>query len=83
MFSSKRSRVIAAGIAAVVIAGGSYGIVDATSSSATTTASRQYHQQPASRRFHGGLPAVPEPEEAGPTPGPGRPRAARSAQPAA
>jgi membrane-bound inhibitor of C-type lysozyme len=39
MFSSKRSRVIAAGIAAVVIAGGSYGIVDATSSSATTTAS--------------------------------------------
>jgi hypothetical protein len=39
MFSSKRSRVIAAGIAAVVIAGGSYGIVDATASSATTTAS--------------------------------------------
>jgi membrane-bound inhibitor of C-type lysozyme len=39
MFSSKRSRVIAAGIAAVVIAGGSYGIVDATSSGATTTAS--------------------------------------------
>jgi hypothetical protein len=39
MFSSTRSRVVAAGIAAVVIAGGSYGIVDATSSSATTTAS--------------------------------------------
>ena len=39
MFSSKRSRVIAAGIAAVVIAGGSYGIVDASSSSATTAAS--------------------------------------------
>lgn len=39
MFSSKRSKVVAAGIAAVVIAGGSYGIVDATSSSATTTAS--------------------------------------------
>jgi hypothetical protein len=39
MFSSKRSRVIAAGIAAVVIAGGSYGIVDATSNSATTAAS--------------------------------------------
>jgi hypothetical protein len=39
MFSSKRSRVIAAGIAAVVIAGGSYGIVDATSSSATSAAS--------------------------------------------
>ena len=39
MFSSKRSRVIAAGIAAIVIGGGSYGIVAATSSSATTTAS--------------------------------------------
>jgi len=39
MFSSKRSRVIATGIAAVVIAGGSYGIVDASSSSATTAAS--------------------------------------------
>ena len=39
MLSSKGSRVIAAGIAAVVIAGGSYGIVTATSSSATTTAS--------------------------------------------
>src|ERR1700733_3538930 len=39
MLSSKRSRVIAAGIAAVVIGGGSYGIVDATSGSATTAAS--------------------------------------------
>jgi membrane-bound inhibitor of C-type lysozyme len=39
MFSSKRSRVAAAGIAAVVIAAGSYGIVDATSSGAATTAS--------------------------------------------
>src|ERR1700722_18877462 len=39
MFSSKRSRVIAAGIAAVVIGGGSYGIVDATSGSGATTAS--------------------------------------------
>jgi membrane-bound inhibitor of C-type lysozyme len=39
MFSSMRSKVIGAGIAAVVIAGGSYGIVTATSSSATTTAS--------------------------------------------
>ena len=36
MFSSKRSRFVAAGIAAVVIAGGSYGIVDATSSTATS-----------------------------------------------
>jgi hypothetical protein len=39
MFSSMRSKVIGAGIAAVVIAGGSYGIVTATSSSATTAAS--------------------------------------------
>ncbi len=39
MFSSIRARVMAAGIAAIVIGGGSYGIVTATSSSATTTAS--------------------------------------------
>jgi membrane-bound inhibitor of C-type lysozyme len=39
MFSSNRARIAAAGIAAIVIAGGSYGIVTATSSSATTTAS--------------------------------------------
>jgi hypothetical protein len=32
-----RAKIIAAGVAAVVIGGGSYGIVDATSSSATTT----------------------------------------------
>jgi membrane-bound inhibitor of C-type lysozyme len=37
MFSSKKSKVIAAGIAAIVIAGGSYGIVSATSGSTTTT----------------------------------------------
>jgi len=37
MFSSKRAKVITAGIAAVAIAGGSYGIVSATSGSATTT----------------------------------------------
>jgi hypothetical protein len=45
MFSSSRSKVIAAGIAAVVIGGGSYGIVAATSSSAatTTTASSSGH----------------------------------------
>ena len=35
MFSSKRSKVIATGIAAIVIAGGSYGIVTATSGSAS------------------------------------------------
>jgi membrane-bound inhibitor of C-type lysozyme len=40
MLSSMRAKVIAAGVAAVVIGGGSYGIVDATSSSpATATAS--------------------------------------------
>jgi membrane-bound inhibitor of C-type lysozyme len=39
MFSSKRSKVIAAGMAAVVIGGGSFGIVTATSSNATATAS--------------------------------------------
>jgi hypothetical protein len=38
MFSSMRSKVMATGIAAAVIAGGSYGIVDATASSAATTA---------------------------------------------
>ncbi len=36
MFSSKRARVIAAGITAIVIGAGSYGIVAAASSSATT-----------------------------------------------
>jgi membrane-bound inhibitor of C-type lysozyme len=39
MFSSKRSRVIAAGIATIAIAGGSYGVITATSGSAATTAS--------------------------------------------
>jgi hypothetical protein len=37
MFSSKRSKVITSGIAAVVIAGGAYGIVAGTSGSSTTT----------------------------------------------
>ena len=54
MFSSKRSRVIAAGIAAVVIAGGSYGIVDATSSSATTTASSSSAAGSGGQGFAGG-----------------------------
>ena len=39
MFSSIRARVMTAGIAAIVIGGGSYGIVTATSGSATTTSS--------------------------------------------
>ena len=37
MFSSKRSRVIAAGVAAIALAGGSYGIVTATSGPASAT----------------------------------------------
>jgi membrane-bound inhibitor of C-type lysozyme len=37
MFSSARSKVIAAGVAAIVIGSGSYGIVAATSSGAATT----------------------------------------------
>jgi membrane-bound inhibitor of C-type lysozyme len=37
MFSTKRSRIIAAGVAAIAIGGGSYGIVTATSSSALAT----------------------------------------------
>ena len=54
MFSSKRSRVIAAGIAAVVIAGGSYGIVDATSSSATTASSTSTTSHGSAGGFGGG-----------------------------
>jgi hypothetical protein len=54
MFSSKRSRVIATGIAAVVIAGGSYGIVDATSSGATTTASSSSTTSSGGHGFAGG-----------------------------
>jgi hypothetical protein len=37
MFSSKRAKLIAAGIAVIAIGGGSYGAIAATSSSATTT----------------------------------------------
>src|SRR3984957_7776861 len=54
MFSSKRSRVIAAGVAAVVIAGGSYGIVDATSSSATTASSTSTTSHGSAGGFGGG-----------------------------
>ena len=54
MFSSKRSRVIAAGIAAVVIAGGSYGIVDAPSSSATTASSTSTTSHGSAGGFGGG-----------------------------
>ncbi len=50
MFSSNRSKVIAGGIAAIVIAGGSYGIVTATSGStatASTSSSSSGHAFPA------------------------------------
>jgi hypothetical protein len=50
MFSSNRSKVIAGGIAAIMIAGGSYGIVTATSGStatASTSSSSSGHAFPA------------------------------------
>jgi hypothetical protein len=52
MFSSKRSRVIAATAAAVAIAGGSYGIVTATSSGASATPAAS--SSPAARSGFGG-----------------------------
>jgi membrane-bound inhibitor of C-type lysozyme len=54
MFSSKRSKAIAAGIAAIAIAGGSYGIVTATSSSTTTTASSSTSTSTSGHGFAGG-----------------------------
>jgi membrane-bound inhibitor of C-type lysozyme len=54
MFSSKRSKVIATGITAIVIAGGSYGIVAATSSSTTTTASSSTSSSSSGHAFPGG-----------------------------
>jgi hypothetical protein len=54
MFSSKRSKVITSGVAAVVIAGGAYGIVAGTSSSAsTTTASSSGSTSSSSGSGHG------------------------------
>jgi hypothetical protein len=47
MFSSIRSKVIAAGAAAVVIAGGSYGIVTATSGSASAAPAAASSSSPA------------------------------------
>jgi hypothetical protein len=52
MFSSKRSRVIAATAAAIAIAGGSYGIVTATSSGASATPAAS--SRPAGRSGFGG-----------------------------
>ena len=46
MFSSNRARVMAAGIAALVIGGGSNGIVTAASSSATTTTAASSNGHP-------------------------------------
>ena len=54
MFSSKRSKVITSGIAAVVIAGGAYGIVAGTSSSATTTAGTSSSSSGSGHGFAGG-----------------------------
>ena len=54
MFSSKRSRVIAATAAAVAIAGGSYGIVTATSSSASATPAPAASSSPAGGFGSGG-----------------------------
>ncbi len=53
MFSSKRSKVITSGIAAVVIAGGAYGIVAATSSSSTTTTASSSGSTSSSHGFAG------------------------------
>jgi len=54
LFSSKRSKVITSGIAAVVIAGGAYGIVAGTSSSATTTAGTSSSSSGSGHGFAGG-----------------------------
>src|SRR5487761_1300795 len=43
MFSSNRAKITAAGIAAIMIGGGSYGIVAATSGSSTTTTTATSH----------------------------------------
>ena len=54
MFSSKRSKVVTSGIAAVVIAGGAYGIVAGTSSNgAATTASSSGSSSSSSGSSHG------------------------------
>ena len=54
MFSSMRSRVIAAAVAAIAIAGGSYGIVAATSSSASVTPAAASSSSPAGGFGSGG-----------------------------
>jgi membrane-bound inhibitor of C-type lysozyme len=55
MFSSKRSMVIAATVAAIAIGGGSYGIVAATSSSASAATSSSASAAPASSSPAGGF----------------------------
>ena len=54
MFSSTRSKLVAAGAAAIVIAGGSYGIVTATSSSASVTPAASRSSSPAGGFGSGG-----------------------------
>jgi membrane-bound inhibitor of C-type lysozyme len=54
MFSSNHSKVIAAAVAAVAIAGGSYGIVTATSSSASATPAPAASSSPAGGFGSGG-----------------------------
>jgi hypothetical protein len=54
MFSSTRSKLVAAGAAAIVIAGGSYGIAAATSSSASVTPAAASSSGPAGGFGSGG-----------------------------
>jgi hypothetical protein len=54
MFSSKRTKVITSGIAAVVIAGSAYGIVAGTSSSSATTTASSSSTHSSSHGFAGG-----------------------------
>jgi hypothetical protein len=54
MFSSKRSKVITSGIAAVVIAGGAYGIVAGTSGSSTATTASSSSSSASSSKFAAG-----------------------------
>ena len=65
MSSRKVTRSIIVGVAAIAVAGGSYGIVSATSSSSPAAASTSTSRAPL---------AVPHPAAEDPTPGPGRPR---------
>ena len=69
MFSTKHSRVIAAGVAAVVIGAGSYGIAVATTSSAATTASSTTPSAHASASPSGSAPGGGSNARSGPAAG--------------